>query len=322
MLPRVENPKSRWVSGLVLWFLISGCGGISDPGRSEESDRSVTVALVNSKVIRLGELRDEVDRFRGRLPLTESRSEEGRRNLTRTILEQMVQSEILYQVALERGIRIDPAELEQEIANLIGDLSKTKLQLVLGKAGLEFSEWKDRIEKNLMIQKLIREEVDQKIKVKNFEMKSHFKKNGDRYVVPEEVHAYQIVVASESEAHILRKSLVQGEDFVTVARESSLSPDAKQGGDLGFFSEGQLPQEFDEVVFNLNADEISEVVQSPYGFHLFKVAERRPARKMSFEEAKPLIQQELTLEKREEMFKEWVAELRRAARVVVYEERI
>jgi len=270
----------------------------------------------------VSELQDEVNRFRTRFPLMESQSDRWIKNLARRILEQMIQSEILYQKSVEKGIRISELELEQEINNLIGDFSKSKLQLVLGKSGLEFSAWKNRIKKNLMVQKLIEQEVDQKIRVKNFEMKNRFKKDSGLYVVPERVHAYQIVVTSESEAHILRKSLLQGEDFVTLARASSLSPDAKRGGDLGFFSESQLPREFDEVVFNLKIDEISEVIQSPYGFHLFKVTEKREARKMNYVEAKPSIRKELLQEKREEIFKEWVADLRKTANVKIYEERI
>ena len=322
MILRFGNPQFFIVPGLILWALVSGCDNIQDPGRKEAPGPSETLADVNSKVIMVSELQDEVNRFRTRFPLMESQSDRWIKNLARRILEQMIQSEILYQKSVEKGIRISELELEQEINNLIGDFSKSKLQLVLGKSGLEFSAWKNRIKKNLMVQKLIEQEVDQKIRVKNFEMKNRFKKDSGLYVVPERVHAYQIVVTSESEAHILRKSLLQGEDFVTLARASSLSPDAKRGGDLGFFSESQLPREFDEVVFNLKIDEISEVIQSPYGFHLFKVTEKREARKMNYVEAKPSIRKELLQEKREEIFKEWVADLRKTANVKIYEERI
>ena len=71
--------------------------------------------------------------------------------------------------------------------------------------------------------------------------------------------------------------LRQGEDFAKVAKEHSLSPDREQGGDLGFFAKGEMPPEFDAIVFKLAPGRISDLVQSDYGFHIFLVAHRKPS---------------------------------------------
>jgi peptidyl-prolyl cis-trans isomerase C/foldase protein PrsA len=78
-----------------------------------------------------------------------------------------------------------------------------------------------------------------------------------------------------------------------LARRYSLSADAKVGGDLGFFARGQMPPAFDEVVFKLSVGGQSEVVSTDYGFHLFKVLEKRPARKRELDEVRAGIEKKL-----------------------------
>jgi peptidyl-prolyl cis-trans isomerase C len=74
-----------------------------------------------------------------------------------------------------------------------------------------------------------------------------------------------------------RQRLMEGEDFVEVSRQLSRAPNAAEGGELGFFDEGSLPPEIDEVVFSLEPGEYSEPVQGPSGFHVFQVLESVPA---------------------------------------------
>ena len=72
--------------------------------------------------------------------------------------------------------------------------------------------------------------------------------------------------------------LKQPSRFEEIARSESISPEAANGGAMGFFEKGMLPQEMEEVVFSLKVNEISPIVESPYGFHLFKVTQKRKAR--------------------------------------------
>jgi peptidyl-prolyl cis-trans isomerase C len=110
-----------------------------------------------------------------------------------------------------------------------------------------------------------------------------------------------------------RRRIRGGEDFGGVAREISLSPDAEDGGDLGFFSRGQMPQEFEAVIFSLSRGKLSSVVETSYGHHLFLLTERREARQRSTEEAREEIREILFAEKAEEAFHSWMLTLRKDA---------
>ena len=94
----------------------------------------------------------------------------------------------------------------------------------------------------------------------------------------EEVHAAHILVETEEEARAVRERVTTGgEDFNTVASEVSTEPAAKEsGGDLGFFGPGQMVAPFEEAAFALKDGEISQPVQTDFGWHIIKLIERRP----------------------------------------------
>ena len=100
-----------------------------------------------------------------------------------------------------------------------------------------------------------------------------------------------------------------------MAREISLSPDADRGGDLGYFARGQMPPEFDDAVFSLPRGQVSDVVESPYGFHLFLVIDRRPGRNRSDAELRADVRAALLAGKREEAFRAWLSGARAKARI-------
>lgn len=96
-------------------------------------------------------------------------------------------------------------------------------------------------------------------------------------MLPAQAHVRQVLVDSLEEALAARQRLTAGEDFVEISRELSRAPNAADGGELGFFYEGNLPPEIDEVIFSLTEGEISDPVQGPTGYHVFQVLEVVPA---------------------------------------------
>ena len=93
----------------------------------------------------------------------------------------------------------------------------------------------------------------------------------------EEVHARHILVATEEEAAALVERLDSGEDFATLAQENSIGPSGPDGGDLGFFKKEAMVPEFGEAAFALEPGETAGPVESPFGWHVVRVEERRSA---------------------------------------------
>jgi peptidyl-prolyl cis-trans isomerase C len=132
-------------------------------------------------------------------------------------------------------------------------------------------------------------------------------------VKPEqEIHARHILVETEAEAKEVAERLKKGEDFATVAKEKSKDP-AAEGGDLGFFSRGQMVKPFEDAAFALDVGEISDPVQSPFGWHIIKVEEKRDQPLPSFDQVKDGIIAQLQQIKAQEV----VGGLRKDAKVEI-----
>jgi len=123
-------------------------------------------------------------------------------------------------------------------------------------------------------------------------------------------------VASEEEAIQILNQLKKGENFEKLAMKKSLGPEKVEGGDLGYFSQGERPSEFDHV-FTMEVGTISEVIKSPYGYHVFKLEEKIEPRQIPFEEAKSGIFQELRQKKGEEEYQRWLKGLKGKAKVKI-----
>jgi peptidyl-prolyl cis-trans isomerase C len=119
----------------------------------------------------------------------------------------------------------------------------------------------------------------------------------------EEIHARHILVATEAEAKEIQERLKKGEDFATVAKEKSKDPSA-EGGDLGFFGRGQMLKPFEDAAFSLKEGEISNPVQTQFGWHIIKVEEKRTRPLPTFDQVKDTIISQLTQQKTKETLKD------------------
>jgi peptidyl-prolyl cis-trans isomerase C len=187
----------------------------------------------------------------------------------------------------------------------------------LGGMGIDYEKWKSDIWVDMMIEKLIARDVIRNVQVSASEVRRYYNENSQEFERPEQVRVRQIVVATENEARkVLDQLQHEKADFATLAREKSTAPEAEEGGSLGYFAMGEMPGEFN-VVFGLPKGGISGVVKSPYGFHIFKLEEKRRAGKAGLEEASREIVEKLSRQKQDVRYKQWLNELRGRTKFVV-----
>ncbi len=149
--------------------------------------------------------------------------------------------------------------------------------------------------------------ISKKITVEPSEIKAYYQKNIDAYKTPETRHARHILFRAKAEdseelhkskkqlAEDTLKKLKDGADFAEVAKEVSEGPTAPGGGDLGFFSKGQMVPEFETATFSLNKGQISDVVQTPFGYHIIKLEEINNATTQPLEQVEKDIAETLKL---------------------------
>lgn len=119
----------------------------------------------------------------------------------------------------------------------------------------------------------------------------------------DEIHARHILVTTEDDAKAIKAALDGGADFDALAKEKSIEPGAKQsGGDLGYFKAGAMVKPFADAAFAMKVGEISNPVQTQFGWHIIKIEDRRPAAKPTLEEMSQQIDQQLSEAKYRELF--------------------
>jgi peptidyl-prolyl cis-trans isomerase C/foldase protein PrsA len=231
----------------------------------------------------------------------------------RSLLENLIQEQILLNEAKRQGIKISKADIDIAMKNFPdSELFKNR--------NINPDVWRERQEKRLIIKKLVDKEVIEKIPVSPDDVSSYYKSHQKDFSQPSQYHARQIVVDSKELADEILKKLRRGEDFAELAQEYSLSPDRKRGGDLGFFNANTFPSVFAQICSRLKPGEISDVVATDYGFQIFQLLEKRPPRQISLEEAVPEIERSLREKKREQAFEEWFKNLRSKAHVAIKQE--
>jgi parvulin-like peptidyl-prolyl isomerase len=172
------------------------------------------------------------------------------------------------------------------------------------------------LEDKLLAEKMIRHTLRYREEIGEKEALQYYEENPSRFQVPQKVRARQIVVASEEEAIQILNLLKKGDNFEKLAMKKSLGPEKVEGGDLGYFSQGEKPSEFD-YVFTMEVGAISEMIKSPYGYHIFKLEEKIEPRQVPFEEAKARIFEDLRQKKGEEEYQRWLKGLKGRAKVKV-----
>ena len=280
------------------------------------------VAVINDEKITEDEFEKEFSVLRKKQDTDDTVEREQLKTLRKNLLEQFIEKRMLLQEARESNISITESELDEAVEKMTDGYPPSALEGMLKHEKISMAEWKGKIRENMLIERLVANKYKGSFDVSDKEIDSYFKSNLKDFVKPLKVHVLQIVVKNEEEALNVRSELLSGKDFEKIAREKSIGLEAERGGDLGFFSEGQMPQEFDNAIFKLKVGEISHPVKTSYGHHIFKLIERKEPKKIDPAEAKENIRRILMKEKYGESLKKLIASLRDNAKIEIYEDRI
>jgi parvulin-like peptidyl-prolyl isomerase len=298
---------------ILLGLLLFGCSRSEHTGQKDDqpetSPEMRVLATVNGDPITLGEFRERFARA-GLKPEKEAEA-----TVKEEFLNRLIERKMLVKEAQRRRIKVSVPEILARIETMRSDPGKDLKETLVG-MGIDFEKFKADTWEDLMIEKLIKREVDRPVSISGSEVRRYYQDNPQEFDRPEQVRVRQIVLSSELEAQAVRAELLAGADFAELARKRSTAPEAEEGGDLGYFAMGDMPGEFN-VVFGLPKGGLSGVVKSPYGYHIFKLESKRKAGKISLEEASPDIIRKLRQAKQDDRYQSWLRDLRSRTKFIV-----
>lgn len=217
------------------------------------------------------------------------------------IAEQFVQTAALKEAAAKAGFKATKADVDEAISNMVSRLppGRTFEDMMAG-IGMTRADVEKEISEGLPIQKFF-ESLTKDVKVDEAKAKAFYDENGSLFEEPEQIRASHILVATENATNdVLKaaakakiegilKQVKEGGDFAALAKANSDCPSKNSGGDLGLFGKGQMVPAFEAAAFALSTNEVSGIVETPFGYHIIKLTERAPASKKAFDEVKEQI---------------------------------
>lgn len=238
------------------------------------------------------------------------------------VLDQLIIDTLLAHEAESSGIRPSENELAEMYNQYKGQYTEEAFQEMLSAKGIVYEAWKTFRRQRYLIEQLTAARAGDAEAPTAEAVERYYREHRADFSEPEAVRVRQIVTESETTAKTLREKILKGANFAQLAAEYSLTPDGKEGGDLGYIPRGTFPEVFDRVCFRLPVGAMSDVVKSEYGYHLFKVLDRRPARVLSLADARPRILEELRRGQGVEQYAQWVEETRALARITINTEQL
>src|SRR5450631_870295 len=310
--------QSLYATGLIVATLLS-CASLSIAAVSEtktvvpKADSAVAgqepVARVNGVTISALELKRASKVMlagqRGAAPSADQQKEFEKQALT-----QLVSAELLYQA----GQKLEFKDLDKQVDDKLAqgkarftdpqDFIKSMKEM-----DMEEKDLRDYTRRDLIITNFIEKTIVPTVTVSEADARKFYDQNPDKFIKPEAVKASHILLGVDQKASAeekktarekaekLRKELAGGADFAALAKANSTCPSSQQGGDLGYFGKGQMVPAFEKAAFVLKPGEISDVVETQFGYHIIKLTEKKAAEKVEFKEARPRIEDYLKNQK-------------------------
>ncbi|PKN51072.1 MAG: hypothetical protein CVU55_13110 [Deltaproteobacteria bacterium HGW-Deltaproteobacteria-13] len=270
------------------------------------------VATVNGSKIYLNEYQLQLDQKMYIMPKEFLDQPDYVKRFEDEVLDDMITEKIMLLRARELNISVSDTELENKIKEIKKDYGQDFTGL-FAQENVNYETWKNNFGKEMLFQKLIAADVNAGIKISDGEAADYFKEHGDHYKKEARVRVAQIVVRDSATAQKVVERLNAGEDFAKVAAEVSIGPEARRGGDLGFVTKWVMPEPLDKTIFKMPVNKISPIVQSSYGFHIFKVLESKPAKTATFSDVREDVIADIRRQKEDAAFIAWLEALKKKA---------
>jgi peptidyl-prolyl cis-trans isomerase C len=287
------------------------------------------VARVNGKPIYAAELQRAKKAYLTSQPNKQIPAEK-QKEFDQQALNQLTSAELLYQA----GQTLQIKDIDKQIEDKISQSKKRfpteqDYKNAIKALDMTESDLREYTRRDLVISNYVQQNFASKISVSDEESKKFYDQNIDKFKQSESVRASHILIGVDAKAtdgdkkkarekaETVRRDLAGGADFSKLAKEHSTCPSSQQGGDLGYFGKGQMVPAFEQVAFTLKPGEISDVVETQFGYHIIKVVDKKDASTTPYKDVKIRIADYLKNQKLNAAVTSYLDEARKTAKIEV-----
>ncbi len=293
---------------ILLALVAIAATGFAQESPAPDANINPAVLKVNDDLVYAAEISMVMQNIAGQMGGRDKVQDQ--QELVQMATQRVVEQKLLSQEAGRNGIQPNEprvAQMIQAIEQQAG--GREALDASLAQMGSNHEQVMEMIREMDLVRSLIEQKISPSIQVSDEEVASFYAENPEMFKNDAQIHARHIITAATEDADAAtvaaaaakaekaRERAIAGEDFAELAREMSEGPSAPKGGDLGFFTRDQMVPAFADTAFALEPGQISEVVRSPFGFHVIKVEEKRPAGTLPLDEVSDDLQAMLVQQK-------------------------
>jgi peptidyl-prolyl cis-trans isomerase C len=325
IIMKFPNTQRRCQLAAVLALILAFVPAIAQETQSTNKN----AAMVNGVAISMEQYNKELNIQLDRVTRQGQQvSDEQMAKLKNNILDNLIEREILYQQSQKDGIQITDQKVDDQLASIKKRFpNETEFKNALDKMNLTEDEVKSQIKRGLSIRELIDQKITSKVVITDEESKAYYDKNPQMFKQPAQIKASHILIKVDAKADETKKAearkkieevqqkLKDGGDFATLAKEYSEGPSNAKGGDLGYFRRGQMVKPFEDAAMALKPNEVSDIVETRFGYHLIKVYDSKPEETLAYADVKDKIAQRMKQEKVEEEAVQYVDQLKKDAKL-------
>jgi len=251
------------------------------------------------------------------------------REKRKEVLEFLINRELIVQEGKEAGLEPQDTEVDAELTKIKQRFpSQSAFEQALKQRGLTEKELRRAVRRELTVQKVVEVKIKPTAEpVTDEDVADFYEENKEGFAESEKVRARHILIKvspdvsdqekadAESKIQVVLKEARDGADFAELAKKNSECPSASQGGDLGYFTRGQMVKPFEEAAFALEPGQISEIVETQFGYHIILVQDKKPRRQLELEEVSEQIRKALYDEEIEIALEKWLEPIREKATI-------
>jgi peptidyl-prolyl cis-trans isomerase C len=313
--------------------VLSLCGCNRDKpqvGESEQAaaaDTATVVASVDDTNLTLGELNTELTFRLGAMRPAPPPEQMPviRERMSNSIIRQFIMRTLLLNEAERRGIEVSDEDMDAAFDQIRAGLPPGKtLEDVMTESAMGPEKLRDEVRTGIRINKLLEAEIGPQLEVSDEELDRFIEEAGDRLNRPERVQARHILIgideqdddaskaAKKAQAEAIRQQLLDGGDFEELAQANSSCPSKERGGDLGYFTRGRMVKPFEDAAFSQEVGAIGDIVETPFGYHVIQVTDRKAGGPVDREETTRMLQ----TQKRQQLIRAFIEKLEAQATIV------
>ncbi len=304
-------------------------------------DPEKTVVTVNGKEIKEKAIAPEINaRLEAQVqkmaamgwPMNEETREMMREQMRDSVVDMLIEKQLINETLKAKKIEVKDADVDARFDEMVQEFVKEsgkkaeEVDAELDKMGVTRANIKEQIRLQTGIEKLFEADPSYKA-VSDEDAKKFYDESPQNFQHPEQVQASHILIkvdqnadeatkkAAKTKCEDLLKKVKAGGDFAALAKENSDCPSKEKGGDLGMFEKGKMVPQFEQAAFAMKVGDVSDIVETQFGYHIIKLTNKQEAKTDSFADVKPKIVQYLKGRQMNQFFETLRQEMKDKAKV-------